>query len=295
MSTTGPVRARNEDHLGWGTVGFSNGRAMLVGSRGEVESAPLFVALDNVRPDAWGPVGSLSDDVPGRGLVFSVADGLGAYGGGDVASEIAVRELLDHLAAHAGRGPRTASLLRDGFIAANQRVFDAALSGQGTRKMQTTLTALVIEPGEVHIGHVGDSRLYRLRGDTLELLTVDHTQVMEMLRMRLISPDQANDHPARYALNRSLGAELNFRTDIRKEELRDADAFLLCSDGLWSKVEAGEIADALQGDLEAGCRMLIGLAVDRGGDDNAATLAIRVRSAGTAAEHPRGFLRLFRS
>jgi protein phosphatase len=101
--------------------------------------------------------------------LFAVADGLGAYGGGDVASSLALAELLDR-AGHADQSNvRPAAVLRNAYSAANQRVFDAAISGQGTRKMQTTLTTLLLSPGEVHVAHVGDCRAYRLRGDTLEL------------------------------------------------------------------------------------------------------------------------------
>jgi protein phosphatase len=223
-----------------------------------------------------------------------VADGLGAYGGGDVASRMAVEALLSRAAAErpvpeSSRAPR---FLRAAFDAANHAIFDAALDGAGARKMQTTMSALLLEPGELHMAHVGDCRVYRLRGDGLELLSSDHTQVMEMLRMRMITPEQAADHPARYALTRSLGGELIVRTDIRKEALVDGDRFLLCSDGLWGKVSAGEIVDALSGPPDAGCRDLVGLAVERGGEDNATALAIRVTRAGEAQARPQGWRRL---
>jgi PPM family protein phosphatase len=190
---------------------------------------------------------------------------------------------------------RLATVLRNAYSAANQRVFDAAISGQGTRKMQTTLTTLLLSPGEVHVAHVGDCRAYRLRGDTLEQLTTDHTQVMEMLRLKLITPEQAADHPARYALTRSLGAELIVRADIGRETLLDGDAYLLCSDGLWSKVDANEIAAAMRDGCQSTCEQLVELAVERGGDDNASALAVRVRTAGQAPEAASGWKRFFRS
>ena len=162
--------------------------------------------------------------------------------------------------------------------------------------MQTTLTTLLFSPGEVHVAHVGDCRAYRLRSDALELLTTDHTQVMEMLRMKLISPEQAADHPARYALTRSLGAELIVRTDIGRETLVDGDVYLLlCSDGLWSKVDANEIAAALRGDVLSACERLVELAVERGGEDNSSALALRVHVAGRPPEVAAGWRRFFRS
>src|SRR5579862_2561834 len=288
LSATGPVRARNEDHLGWGGLAV-RGRATVLGSQAGL--GPVDVA-DRT---SCAAAGALSDERPGRGLVFAVADGLGAYGGGDVASSLAIDALLDGAGRAAGDSIRPAGVLRQAFSTANQRVFDAALSGQGTRKMQTTLTSLVLSPGEIHIAHVGDCRAYRLRGDALELLTTDHTQVMEMLRLKLISPEQAADHPARYALTRSLGAELIVRTDVGRETLVDGDRYLLCSDGLWSKVEAGEISAALRDGVDAACTSLVGLALERGGEDNASALAIDVRIAGRPPAEIPGWRRFFRS
>jgi serine/threonine protein phosphatase PrpC len=293
MSTTGPIRERNEDHLGWGRLGTS-ASAVVVGSQTEHPPVPVMTAADGP-VDAWGPLSGASAESDDSGIVFVVADGLGGYGGGDVASHIAIGELLDRLVGSFDRQSPGASLLRTGFNAANQRVFDAALSGQGTRRMQTTLTALLLVSGEAHIGHVGDSRIYRSRGDMLDLLTTDHTQVMEMLRMRLIRPDQAADHPARHALTRSLGAELIVRADVRTEPLVDDDTFLLCSDGLWSKVDAGEIQAALRGDVRDACERLVVLAVERGGEDNATALVVRVERAGRAADRPRGWRRFLPS
>lgn len=292
MSTTGPVRERNEDHLGWGRLA-AGGSTVVVGSLTDLPPVPLVSADGPI--DAWGPLGGTTTESPESGVVFVVADGLGGYGGGDVASRLAVGEMLDHFSATADPGARRASLLRAGFTAANQRVFDAALSGEGTRRMQTTLTALLLVPGEAHIGHVGDSRIYRSRGDILDLLTTDHTQVMEMLRMRLIRPDQAADHPARHALTRSLGAEIAVRADVRAEALADGDTFLLCSDGLWSKVHASEIQEALRDDVRAACERLVALSVERGGEDNASAVAVRVARAGRAADGPRGWRRFLPS
>jgi protein phosphatase len=288
FSMTGPVRERNEDHLGWGGLAFRESGTVL-GSLAELEIP------DAGERTSWGPVGAVRNERPGRGLLYAVADGLGAYGGGDVASSLAIAELLEQAGRATDTGVRPAAVLRNAYSAANQRVFDAALSGQGTRKMQTTLTTLLLSPGELHVAHVGDCRAYRLRGDTLELLTTDHTQVMEMLRLKLISPEQAADHPARYALTRSLGSELIVRTDIGRESLIDGDRYLLCSDGLWSKVDANEIAEALRDGVEAACEQLVELAVERGSEDNASALALEVRVAGRPAEAAPGWRRFFRS
>jgi len=186
-------------------------------------------------------------------------------------------------------------LLRSSFDIANRAIFDAALEGAGARRMQTTMSALLLRPGEAHLGHVGDCRTYRLRDDDLTLLTTDHTQVMEMLRMRLITPEQAADHPARYALTRSLGAELLLRTDVRKESLEAGDCFLVCSDGLWGKLDAAEIRSALGAELDSACEGLVAKAVERGGEDNATVIAVRVLESGEAPARPQGWRRFFLS
>jgi protein phosphatase len=224
--------------------------------------------------------------------VFAVADGLGGYGGGDVAAGLAVEACLDHTQKNVGSG-RVSGTLRGAFYRANQAIFDAAIGGRGGRKMQSTLSALAITPGEAHLAHVGDSRVYRRHHGELEVLTSDHSQVMELLRMHIITPEQAIDHPARYALTRSVGGDITVRVDIRSERLDSGDTFLLCSDGLWSNVTASEITDALAHPPADACERLVQLALDRGGDDNATAMVIRVREAGQRPEAPQGWRRLF--
>ncbi len=272
-SAIGLVRERNEDRLGWGTGG------------GQPNVTPAEEAA--VEETAAG-----SDER----LIFTVADGLGAYGGGDIAAGLAVEASVGHAVSNAGGG-RMQGLLRTAFTIANQAVFDAVIagarSGGSGRKMQSTLTTLALSPGEATIGHVGDCRIYRLRGDTMEILTNDHSQVMELIRLRLISPEQALTHPARYALTRSLGGDVTVRVDVRTERLQAGDTFLLCSDGLWSNVSAAEIHEALALAPRAACDTLVGLALANGGDDTATAMTIHVASAGSRQETRTGWRRLF--
>jgi serine/threonine protein phosphatase PrpC len=271
LTVIGHVREHNEDRFGW-------------------------VALDGeppyVTPPAEHAIGE-STASSGIGFVFAVADGLGGYGGGEIAAGMAVDASLAQAQRALAGGSRVSGTLRDAFNRANGEILDAALSGRGGRKMQSTLSALVITPGEAHLGHVGDSRVYRRREGELELLTTDHSQVMELLRMHIISPEQAIDHPARYALTRSVGNDITVRTDIRSEGLDAGDAFLLCSDGLWSNVTSSEISKAMDRSPAEACRLLVDLALGRGGDDNATAMAIRVRAAGQRPEAPQGWRRLF--
>ena len=270
LSVSGHVRDHNEDRIGW---------AALDGDTAFVMPAQEYTLEQAVATSE-------------QGLVFAVADGLGGYGGGDVAAGLAVEACLDHTQKNVGSG-RVSATLRGAFYRANQAIFDAAIGGRGGRKMQSTLSALAITPGEAHLAHVGDSRVYRRHHGELEVLTSDHSQVMELLRMHIITPEQAIDHPARYALTRSVGGDITVRVDIRSERLDSGDTFLLCSDGLWSNVTASEITDALAHPPADACERLVKLALDRGGDDNATAMVIRVREAGQRPEAPQGWRRLF--
>jgi protein phosphatase len=271
LTVIGHVREHNEDRLGW-------------------------VAVDGGEPfvtPAEEHTLTQTELTSELGLVFAVADGLGGYGGGEVASGMAVETLLSQAQKSISGGSRIPGTIRDAFNRANHEILDAAISGRGGRKMQSTLSTLVITPGEAHLGHVGDSRVYRRREGELELLTTDHSQVMELLRMHIITPEQAIEHPARYALTRSVGGDITVRTDVRNERLEPADTFLLCSDGLWSNVTSSEIAESLAQEPAEACRRLVELALGRGGDDNATAMVIRVREAGQRPESPQGWRRLF--
>jgi serine/threonine protein phosphatase PrpC len=271
LTVIGLVREHNEDRLGW--IALDNG---------EPQITP---AAEHIFPQA-----AASSEV---GLVFAVADGLGGYGGGEVASGMAVEACLTQAKKGLSGGGRIPSTLRDAFNLANHTIMDGALTGKGGRKMQSTLSMLVLTPGEAHLGHVGDSRVYRRREGELELLTTDHSQVMELLRMHIITPEQAIEHPARYALTRSVGGSLMVRADIRSERLEADDIYLLCSDGMWSNVTSSEIAACLAHEPADACRELIDLALGRGGDDNATAMVVRVREAGQRPEAPQGWRRLF--
>jgi len=271
LTMIGHVRDHNEDRLGWVAI---DGEAPFVTPAGEHTLIQSTASSSS-------------------GFAFAIADGLGGYGGGDVAAGVAVDTSLDQARRSISAGGRIPGSIRDAFNRANQAIFDAAISGSGGRRMQSTLDLLVITPGEAHLGHVGDSRIYRRREGGLDLLTTDHSQVMELLRMHIITPEQAIEHPARYALTRSVGGGITVRTDIRNERLEPDDTFLLCSDGLWSNVASSEIAECLAGTPAEACGRLVDLALDRGGDDNATAMVVRVSEAGQRPETPQGWRRLF--
>ncbi|HJT37640.1 MAG TPA: protein phosphatase 2C domain-containing protein, partial [Actinomycetota bacterium] len=137
------------------------------------------------------------DDSWDRGVLFVLADGMGGHAAGEVASRVAVETMLARWTEGSGGQPHQA--LRAAVRDANAAVFDAAME-EGRRGMGTTLTALTLSQREAIIAHIGDSRAYLVRGGHCTQLTADHSRAAEMVRMKLITPEQAATHPARSML-----------------------------------------------------------------------------------------------
>jgi PPM family protein phosphatase len=208
-----------------------------------------------------------------RGPLFVVADGMGGHAAGEVASRIAVETVLDAWVAGSETAPRQA--LRAAARAANSAVFEASFD-HARRGMGTTLTALALAGGEALIAHVGDSRAYQVRDGQCSQLTSDHSRVAEMLRMRLISPEQAANHPARAMLTRSLGGEPAVQVDLVRTDAMPGDVFVLCSDGLWDLVSRRDIIEATGADVESAAERLLALALERGAPDNVSVVVVRI-------------------
>jgi PPM family protein phosphatase len=198
--------------------------------------------------------------------LFAVADGMGGAQAGELASRLAVEAMGEE---PEGRGEeRLSTLIRE----ANRRVFarsheDASASGMGT----TMTAAIVGDDGTVTIGHVGDSRAYRLRDDQLEQLTEDHSLVAELVRSGRLSAAEAETHPQRSVITRALGTDPEVAVDVFTVQGEAGDLFLLCSDGLTTMVEDEDIRRTLaesRDDLEAAARELVARANRGGGEDN---------------------------
>ena len=202
---------------------------------------------------------------------------MGGAQAGEVASALAagtVREL--------GHEPGSAALEQVVSLikAANLRVHERATADASASGMGTTMTAAIVQAdGRVAIGHVGDSRAYRLRHGRLEQLTEDHSLVAELVRRGELSPEEAAVHPQRSVITRALGTEPEVEVDAFTVEAEDGDLFLLCSDGLSTMLDAATIEEILgqhQGRLDAATHALIRAANDRGGDDNITAILFAV-------------------
>jgi protein phosphatase len=223
-----------------------------------------------------------------RAPVFLVADGMGGAQAGEVASKTAAdafeRDLPDGT-------PET--ILRETIESANREIHQLARSDPSRAGMGTTITAAMFdaEADEVAIGHVGDSRAYRLRKGRLELLTRDHSLVEEMRRKGQITDEQAEGHPQRSIITRALGPEADVDVDVQTVQALPGDVYLLCSDGLTTMIGEPRIEKLLNAapSLEAAVRSLIDAANREGGRDNITAVAFRLDDASVpapAAESP---------
>lgn len=236
------------------------------------------------------------DAVHAASPLFAVADGVGGSPSGEVASQMAIDELVSALAdrPETATAEETARLLEGAIVRANTRVFGSANGGGVDRDgMATTMTAAIIcADGRVAIGHVGDSRAYRIpAGDgPADQLTADHSMVAELVRSGRLDAEVAQSHPQRNVVTRALGAEPDVTVDTRVAGLGSGDTLLLCSDGLTDRVDDREIATIVRdaGRLDDAARALVDLANERGGTDNISAVLVRPRSpaahAGTAAD-----------
>ncbi len=213
--------------------------------------------------------------------LFAIADGMGGAQAGEVASRLAAAVLEETRGDDLAGEQLVAELIQE----ANRRVFqrsseDAAVSGMGT----TMTVALVADDAaSLVIGHVGDSRAYRIRGGALEQLTHDHSLVGELIRSGRLSPEEAESHPQRSVITRAVGTEPDVDVDTFTTETEPGDIYLLCSDGLTDMLSDAEIQGLVAGnELDRALDGLIRAANSNGGEDNITAVAFEIAD-GTAA------------
>ena len=218
-----------------------------------------------------------------RAPIFVVADGMGGAQAGEVASKTAA-EAFDRDLPDAPPGV----VLRETIEAANREIHQLAHADPSRAGMGTTITAAIVDAQseEVGIGHVGDSRAYRLRAGKLERLTRDHSLVEEMRRKGQITDEQAEEHPQRSIITRALGPEPDVEVDVQTVPASPGDVFLLCSDGLTTMVDDVEIRDLVTraNDLDQAGKGLVKAANKAGGEDNVTVVLFRLAEGEGALE-----------
>ncbi len=219
-----------------------------------------------------------------------LADGMGGYNAGEVASSMATTLLSARLGAafrstaayqtdsRTGQ-PFARQCLLDQIAAVNLAIFRASEGQSQFGGMGTTLVAAVFCNDQVVVAHVGDSRLYRLRGEEFVAMTHDHSVLQEQIDSGLISAEEAQYSPHRNLVTRAVGVEAEVDTEIHVYPVRPGDVYLLCSDGLYDLVDEEQIHRSLErhsDNLEFSATHLVQMANENGGDDNISVVLIKV-------------------
>ena len=219
-----------------------------------------------------------------KGILAVVADGMGGYEGGREASQIAVNTLCE-VYQQADGDPQDALLA--GLQTAHTRIQEFAGQHPGFFGMGTTCTAISLSGSQLRFAHVGDSRLYLVRGTSIARLTRDDSYVSRLVEAGLINEEEAESHPQRHILTAALGvgADLTPDSPVRPVTLFDGDVLVLCTDGLWGQVNDHELHHLVSTKTPSeACAQLVKLARDRGGPDNITVEVLRFSSPGSGGE-----------
>ena len=216
--------------------------------------------------------------------IFAVADGVGGAQAGDVASQMAV-EILGEAFANLHNGYDNEEVMKMAIERANQSIFQMSNDLAQLSSMATTIVALHLDGNIATIGHVGDSRLYRLdEKGSLYRETEDHSLVEEEMRAGLLTPEQAANHPNKNIISRALGAEQTVEVDLKTIMFEPNTLFLLCSDGITRHIDDFELREIMRQkvSLTEICEQLKNICYERGAEDNLTAVIIKVLKAGAA-------------
>jgi len=223
--------------------------------------------------------------------LYMVADGMGGHASGEVASEMAVNTVSEFYGATSADEDITwpykmekarryeENRLAAGIKLANLRIFETASQNPAQKGMGTTLVALTFSGNSAYLGHVGDSRIYRLRGDTLEQVTEDHSLLNDYIKMKDLTEQEIENFPHKNVIVRALGMKETVQVDVHHEDPEVGDLYMLCSDGLNGMITDADIRRIMienREDLEAGTEQLIQAANAGGGNDNITVIIVEV-------------------
>ncbi len=255
--------------------------------RGKIEFADMS-HTGMVREHNEDAIGSIAD----MGLMV-LADGMGGYNAGEVASGIAVQTITDLAAEGAMREERNeidphtglmrqTIVLRDAVARSNKIIYQTAQSQTHCEGMGTTLVASMFYDNKISIAHVGDSRAYRLRNEKLEQLTMDHSLLQELVDRGFYSEEEAQRSTNRNYVTRALGVEPTVEVEVQEYEVLPEDIYLLCSDGLPDMVEDEDIhltISTFNASLDVVGQQLVQLANEHGGRDNVSVMLAQVNDS----------------
>lgn len=212
------------------------------------------------------------------GRFFIVADGMGGHAGGQEASRIATHSIQLYLDENWNSSESSKALLEASFLKANQAILQDQSAHPERSDMGTTAVVVIFRNHQPWCAHIGDSRLYRLRGAKLEQITEDHTWVARAMKVGDLTADQARIHPWRHILSKCLGREDLRQVDAQPMDVQPSDRLLLCSDGLTEELSDHLIASHLKSirACDKAAMALVNAAKDKGGRDNITVVIVAI-------------------
>ena len=211
--------------------------------------------------------------------ILAVADGMGGYVGGEIASKTVIQKLADVTPVLAN--PEIDNESREDILRSSILDMDAAIASIGAERpeligMGTTLTSIALFNNHILLLHIGDSRAYRIRGKKIEQISHDHTVVQELVDQGRLTLDEVAEHPQRSFLTQALMGKENLNPVLIAYPVLPGDKYLLCSDGLTAVVDEGKIVSALQSDLQSAVNSLVDLTYKNGAPDNVTVIVAEI-------------------
>lgn len=255
-----------------------NSRAEPVSSGRLVVRAALRTDVGLVRSENqdFGTYTTASEERSSQthGRLMIVADGMGGHRGGATASRLAAEVVKSHFLATGTED--IAEALREALFRANARIYSESQANPDLRGMGTTTSALAVRGEQGWFAHVGDSRIYLVRGNEIRQLTDDHSLVASMVREGLLTAKEAESHPRRNVLQRSMGVAEDVEIDVRGPiDVLEGDTFILCSDGLHGLVKEEELIEVAAMPIESAADEYVRRALARGAPDNVTVIVAR--------------------
>ena len=211
--------------------------------------------------------------------LYILADGMGGYNGGEIASKLAAMSIKGYIESNFDKieheKENILELIKSAIEYANMVVYEKAKENEELQNMGTTIEVCLIYNNKVYIGHVGDSRIYRIRKDFIRKLTQDHSYVQKLVKEGTITKEQALHHPQKNMLMKALGCNAFVEPDVMVKGFLKDDILIMCSDGLSNLVDQDTIYEMASKNIEQATKDLVQLANDRGGYDNITVVVIK--------------------
>lgn len=208
-----------------------------------------------------------------------VADGMGGHNAGEVASKLAATTIRDFVFEKYNSYDDKEDLIRDAIIKSNSIIFSEQNENEALKGMGTTTTCCMLCGNDMFIGHVGDSRAYLVNSEGIRKITTDHSFVQELIKNGSITEDEAQNHPQRNLITRSVGTEEHVVVDTLTEKLQEKDIIMICSDGLTNYIKNEEICNIVLNRKIEAVDELVHLANERGGSDNISVIIVGMEAS----------------